>query len=105
MVEAIARFGFDGCGAGAQHPVAVTARGGEKLVLRGGTGECDGAQNAAAGSGDLLIGSTGDALLEFGGAVAGEDEVRVGIDKAGSDAAALRIDDLGAGGILFLSSE
>ena len=94
-VEAVAGFGFDGGGAGAEHPVAMAAGGGEQLVFAGGAGEGDCAQNASAGCGDLLIGGAGDALFEFGGAIAGEDEMGVGVDEAGGDAAALGVDDGG----------
>ena len=89
-IEAVAGFGFYGRGAVAQHPVAMAAGGGEKFIFSGGTGEGDGAQDASASCGDLLVGGAGDALLEFCGAVASEDEMGVGIDEAGGYAALCR---------------
>ncbi len=76
----------------------MAAGSGEQLIFRGGAGESDGAQDASAGSGDLLVGGAGDALFELGGAVAGEDEVRVGVDEAGGYAAVFGIDNLGVVG-------
>ena len=95
MIEAVAGFGFEGGGARAKHPVAMAAGGGEQLVGIGGAGEGDGAQDAAAGSGDLLVSGSGDALLELGGAIAGEDEMGVGVDEAGGYGAASGVDDVG----------
>ena len=92
-IEAVAGFGFDGGGAGAQHPVAMLACGGQQVIFGRGAGKSDGAQDATAGSGDLLIGGACDALLELGGAVASEAEMGVGIDEAGSDAAAAGINN------------
>ena len=86
-IETVAGLGFESGRAAAQHPVAMAARGGEQFVFACGTGQLDGAQNAAAGRGDLLIGGAGNALLEFVGAVAGKDEMRMRIDKARCDAA------------------
>ncbi len=68
----------------------MAAGGGEQLIFSGGAGESDGAQDASAGGGDLLVGGAGDALFEFSGAVAGEDEMGVGVDEAGGYAAVLR---------------
>src|SRR6476660_189213 len=97
MVEAVAGLGFDGGGAGAEHPVAMATGGNEEVIFAGGAGEGDGAQDASTGGGDLLVGGSGDALLEFGSAVAGEDEVGVGVDEAGGDAAVVGVDDCGVG--------
>ena len=77
---------------------------GEKFVLRRRAGELDGATDASAGCGDLLIGGSGDALLELRRAIAGKDQVRMGIDKAGSDAAVLCIDNFRTYGDLALES-
>ena len=96
-VEAVAGFGFQRCCPAAQHPVAVAAGGGEELVFRGGAGEPHGSQDAAAGRGNLLVSDAGDALLKFLGAVAGKDQMRVGVNESGCDAAALRVDDGCAG--------
>ena len=91
-IQPVAGFGFDGGRAGAQHPVAMPARLGQQIVFRGCARGFHRAQNAAAGSGNLLIGGAGNALLELGGAIAREDQMRVRIDKARRDAAALRVD-------------
>ena len=67
-------------------------RGGQQLVLSGRTGKFDSPQNAAAGSSNLLIGGAGDALFELRGAIAGEDQVGVRVNKAGRHAAPLGVD-------------
>jgi len=95
-IEAVAGFGFERGGAEAEHPVAMAACRDEKFVLGGGAGELDSSQNASAGLGDLLVGGSGDALLELRGAVAGEDQMGVRVDKTGSDATAFGVDDDGA---------
>ena len=43
----------------------------------------DGGADAAAGGGDLGVSCALAALLEFGGAIAGEDRVGVGVDESG----------------------
>ena len=91
-VEAVAGFGFDGGGAGAEHPVAMAAGGSQQLIFSGGSGERDGSQDASAGSGDLLVSGASDALFEFSGAVACEDEMSVGIDEAGGYGTACGVD-------------
>jgi hypothetical protein len=70
----------------------VFAGGGEKVVFSGGAGLGYGRENASTGGGDLLVGGSGDALLVFGSAVASEDEMRVGVDKAGCYGFLIRID-------------
>src|SRR6185312_4980188 len=60
-----------------------------QLVVACGTGRCDGA-TYSSGS----IGRAGHARLEFLGAVASEDEVRVRVDETGEDGPAPGIHDL-----------
>ena len=96
-VETVAGLGFECRGAAAQHPVAMAACGGEQFIFSCGAGQLDGAQNAAAGRGDLLIGGAGDALFELVGAIAGEDEMRVRIDEARCHAAPFGVDDCRVG--------
>ena len=50
----------------------------------------DGAEDAAAFGGDLGVGRAGQPAAQFVAAVAGEDDVRVRIDEAGHDGAAVR---------------
>ena len=97
-VEAVARFGFGGRRAGTKHPIAVPVRFGQQIVFRGGAGGFHGAQNAASGGGNLLIAGAGNALLEFGSAVARENQVRMRVNKTRRNAAALRIDNEGLDG-------
>ena len=67
------------------------------FVFAGGASEGYGAQDASAGGSDLLVGGASDALLEFSGAIAGEDEMGVGVDKARGYAATLGVDRLWRG--------
>ena len=92
-LQSIAGLGFGrGC-AGAKHPIAMAARLGQAdSFFRGGARGPHRAQIAAPGGGDLLIAGAGNAHLELGGAVARKDQVRVRVNKARRDAAALRID-------------
>jgi hypothetical protein len=73
----------------------MAARGCEQFVFAGCAGERDSAQNASTGRGDLLIGGSGNALLELRGAVARKDQMGVRINKARRDASAFRINELG----------
>ena len=92
VIETVTGLGFYRCGSAAQHPVAMAACGGKQLVIRGAARKAHGAKDASAGSGDLLVGGAGDTLLEFIGAVAGEDQMRVRIDETRRNTAASRVD-------------
>jgi hypothetical protein len=89
VLQAIAGLGFDGRRAARAASSRDVARGCEQFFFAGRARERDRAQNAAAGSGNLLIGGAGDALLELAARLPAKDQVRVRIDKAGRDAAAL----------------
>ena len=88
-LQSIAGLGFCSRRAGAKHPVAMTARFGQQFLFRGGARRTHCVQNPAAGRSNLLIAGAGNALLEFGGAVARKHQVRVRIDKTRRHAAAL----------------
>src|SRR5690606_37401947 len=63
-----------------QRPGARQA-GGEQRVLVRGARCANGGDDTAAVARDLLVTGALQALLEFGGTVAGEDQVRVAVDE------------------------
>ena len=58
----------------------------------------DAADDAAAVGGDLGVGRAGEPPPQLVAAIAGEHRVGVGIDEAGDDGAAVRVDDDGVVG-------
>src|SRR5271157_3545763 len=81
--EPIAGLRFNRCGSTVKEPPRMARCGCKQLVFSCGTRLADGRANAAAQSGNLLVGDAGAALLELVGAIACKDRVRVGIDEAG----------------------
>ena len=66
----------------------------DELVLARGARRLHGRHDAAAGARDLLVGGAGEAQFELVRAVARIDEMRVAIDQAGRDPAAVERDAL-----------
>ena len=67
----------------------------EELLARRGPGVADGAPDAPAGRGDLLVALARHAHLELGGPVAAEHHVRVALDHARHHDPAAGVDDPG----------
>ena len=70
---------------------------GGELFIGGCARGDDRAEDAAALGGDLRVGRAGQPAAQLLAPIAGEDDVRVGIDEAGHDGAAVRVDDGGVG--------
>ncbi len=68
----------------------MAARLGQQLVFSGRARLPHSAQNSPTGRRNLLIRGSRYALLKLRRAIAGEDEMRVGVDEAGRDAVAVR---------------
>ena len=66
-------------------------RGGEQIGFGCGARGAHGRDDAAAGLGDVLVARALEAQLEFMGAVAGVDKMRMAIDESGQDPGAARI--------------
>ena len=94
-VEAVARLDLEGRDAVAHQRLDAPAGAGEKLVLALAACCTHGRDDAAAGARDLVVGGAGQPQLELVRAVAAIDDVRVAIDQAGRDPAALAVDRLG----------
>ncbi|MDH6189065.1 hypothetical protein M2168_002097 [Streptomyces sp. CZ24] len=91
--EAVAGLGLEGGGALAQRLGEVAGDvGGERLVA-GGPGGGDGGADASG-----AVRAAGHAGGELLGAVAREDEVRVGVDEAGDRGPSAGVDDVVGGG-------
>jgi hypothetical protein len=58
-----------------------------QLVGRRGARGAHGGKDAAAGARDVLVACAFEALLEFAGTIAGEDEVRMAVDERRGDPA------------------
>ncbi len=71
---------------------------GQEIAFGCGPGTADSRTNASALFGNLLIGDAGATHLKFIGAVAGKDQVGMGIHEAGRHHSAPCIDDLGVFG-------
>ena len=102
--QAVAGLGFDGGSASAQEPLAIAARGSGQILLAGFASAANGGADAATAGGDLGIGDSLDALLEFGGTIAGEDGMSVSVDESGEHDAPAGIDDGGVVGGYALRS-
>ena len=88
--QPVAALGLARRRAAAQHLVEAAARrGGERRFGRRARGD-DGAEDAAAFGGDLGVGRAGQPPAQLLAPVAGEHDVRVRIDEAGHDGAAVR---------------
>jgi hypothetical protein len=62
----------------------------EQIVGRGGASRPDRCQDAATSARDILIARAGEALLELGGAITAEYEVRMAVDEGRGDPAAVQ---------------
>ena len=91
-LQAITRFGFGGGGAVREH--AQQARTGlrDERFHAGGARGFDSGNNAAACRENIEIGHAAHLHLEFVGAVARPDEMRVRVDKAGHENATARVE-------------
>ena len=85
-VEAVTGLGFDGGGSGAKHPVAMATGAASSSSSLAARVSCNGAQNAPARRGDLLIRCSGDALLKLCRTIAGKNQVGVRVDESRRDA-------------------
>ena len=70
---------------------------GDQFRLARCAGGAHGRNDAAAGSGNFLIGGAGQAQLELGGAIAAMDQMGVAVDQARRDPAAGAVDRLCGG--------
>ena len=69
---------------------------GDQFVFARQPRRIDGLDDAAARRGDLGIARAGEASPELVAAIAGKDQMRMWIDEAGHDGAAVRVDHLRA---------
>ena len=90
-VEAIAALGFDCRSAVGAEFAKVRERGVVECVRGGLAKPLDGGMNSAAAVSDFFVGSAGDALFVFGGAAAGKNQMRVGIDEPWEDDAPAQV--------------
>ena len=74
----------------ARNQRGVPVGSGQQLIFGGGARRSHGGPDAASRGRDLRVGCALGALLEFGGAIAGEDGMRVRVDEPGHDDAACR---------------
>ena len=82
--QSVAALRFAGRRAVRGHLVEPRPRGGNQLVLRRRPGRGHGSQNAPSFGRDLRVGRAREPALQLLAPVAGEDEMRVGIDEAGN---------------------
>ena len=92
--KTVAALGLDRGGAKAHHLVECLGGLAAQLLNACLAGSVGGGLNAAAGVLDLEIGLAVELHAQLVLAPAAEDEVGVGVDKAGGDKVAFRIDDL-----------
>ena len=97
-VEPVAGLDLDRGDAFGDQRVEARQRLRDEIVLARRPQRLDRRDDAAAGLRHLLIGRAGQPHLEFVGAVAGMDQMRVAVDQAGRDPAAFAVDDFGAAG-------
>jgi hypothetical protein len=86
-VEAIARLDLDGRDAFGRERLDARERRCVQRVGRRCARRAHGRHDAATGARDVLVARATQALLEFFGAIAGEHEVRVAVDKRRRDPA------------------
>ena len=94
--QAISGLDLDGGDAAAHEAAEPVARAGHQLLIGSRARGLDGAADSSAPLRDLQIGRSRQSLRVLARAVAGEDQVRVGIDQSRSEQAALPIDPLAA---------
>ena len=94
--QSIAGLDLDGGDAFGQQCIEPRQRAGDELGLAGGARGAHRGKDAAAGARDGFVAHAVQPLFEFGGAIAGVDEVSVAVDQSGRDPAALAVDDFRA---------
>ena len=102
-LQTVTGFGFGGGGAVDEHAQETRATLRDERLHAGGAGLLDRGKDAAARRENIEIGHARHLQLEFVGAVARPNEMRVRIDKAGHEHAAARIEGrfVGIGGFEF----
>ena len=97
-LEAVAALGLGGGGAEGEHLGQPRPREIDQLVLARRARGRHGFHDAAATGRDLGVGGAGETAPQLVTAIAGEHEMRVRIDEARHDRAALAVDHLRVGG-------
>jgi hypothetical protein len=93
-IQTVAGFDFQRGRAIAQQRLRARQRLREQRVFAGLAHRAHGREDAAAGARDLLVSCAFQPPFEFVRAVAGEHDMRMAIDQAGRDPAAIDFDDL-----------
>ena len=101
-VKAVAAFGFDRCGAVGGEVFEIFQRTLFEVLVRRFAKFFYGVANAAAFARDFFVGGAGDAHFVFGGAALGKNQVRVRVDKAGQDDAAVHVQLFGTASVRVL---
>src|SRR6185503_20343116 len=95
--QSVAALRFAGRRPVTGHLVEPRSRGGCQVVLRRRPGRGDGPQDAPSFGRDLRVRRAGEPALQFLAPIAGDDQMRVGIDETRNDAAPACIDPHGVG--------
>ncbi|CDX24834.1 hypothetical protein MPLB_600009 [Mesorhizobium sp. ORS 3324] len=95
-IETVAGLDLDDGDAFGQERIKARQRLSDELVLARGAQRFHGRDDASPCPRHLFIGGAGQPHLEFVGAVAGIDKMRVAVDQARRDPAAVAVDGLGA---------